>query len=227
MARKIDTHFMIPFQAALDLVKDSDAGQIFKALNRYRVNCKREVMKKASLQFLYDTYCDAIDEDRKLYLDVCNKNAENVKKRWDKTPPQATSSPIESSPINNNNKNEVNVVDALNKQKSFSEQAKADSVWLERICMNAHIAYKIDKTKVIEAIDIFANIAAVETAPPLSYSDFKIRFRQYLDSHGKSLKNQQNATNTENIRSNKTGFINACETIDQIPCDIDFRQSGF
>lgn len=65
---------------------DEEAGRLFKSLFPYgREEIKPDFDKSPALAMAFDILSMAIDRDKEKYVKRCQKNRENIKKRWGKT----------------------------------------------------------------------------------------------------------------------------------------------
>lgn len=62
---------------------DDEAGKLFKSLYRYSMNKEEPTFEKRSiLSMAFKAIRTAIDISNKKYQEKCEKNAENINKRW-------------------------------------------------------------------------------------------------------------------------------------------------
>jgi len=68
----------------IDQLTDEEAGQIFKAI--YEYECNKNIIKfNKYLQIIFTQFKIELDKNAKLYDERCQKNRENVQKRWENT----------------------------------------------------------------------------------------------------------------------------------------------
>lgn len=69
----------------LDLLTDEQVGRLFRALIKY-VSLDEDISETEDIavKLLFSVMKSAIDENNAKYANKCKKNAENVRKRWDK-----------------------------------------------------------------------------------------------------------------------------------------------
>ncbi len=87
---------------------DDEAGKLFKSLFPYgRENIKPDFESSPALAMAFDILSMAIDSDKKQYYQRCEKNRENIVKRWNKnnTTEYDRIPPITKDTNNNNNSN--------------------------------------------------------------------------------------------------------------------------
>ncbi len=80
---------------------DDEAGRLFKSLFPYgREEIKPNFDKSPALAMAFDILSMAIDRDKGKYVKRCEKNRENVKKRWDKTVNQSNANVYDGKQLN-------------------------------------------------------------------------------------------------------------------------------
>ena len=68
----------------IDQLTDEEAGKIFKAI--YEYECNKNIIKfNKYLQIIFTQFKIELDKNAKLYDERCQKNRENVQKRWENT----------------------------------------------------------------------------------------------------------------------------------------------
>lgn len=84
-------------------LSDEEAGKLFKSLFPYgREEIKPDFEKNPALAMAFDILSMAIDRDKERYVNRCEKNRENVKKRWDKTRKQSNTTVYDGKQSNTN-----------------------------------------------------------------------------------------------------------------------------
>ena len=80
------TAFVLPKsqKEIIDQLTDEEAGKIFKAIYEYEVN-KNIYKFNKYLQIIFTQFKIELDKNAKLYEERCQKNRENVQKRWENT----------------------------------------------------------------------------------------------------------------------------------------------
>lgn len=80
---------------------DEEAGKLFKSLFPYgKEAIKPDFDESPALAMAFDILSMAIDRDNERYVKKCEKNRENIKKRWEKTGKQTNTSVYESKQSN-------------------------------------------------------------------------------------------------------------------------------
>ena len=82
---------------------DDEAGKLFKSLFPYgRESIKPDFDRNPALAMAFDILSMAIDRDKEKYVNRCEKNRENVKKRWSKTGKQSNTNVCNDKQSNTN-----------------------------------------------------------------------------------------------------------------------------
>lgn len=80
---------------------DEEAGKLFKSLFPYgKKAIKPNFEESPALAMAFDILSMAIDRDNERYVKKCEKNRENIKKRWEGTGKQSNTSVYESNQLN-------------------------------------------------------------------------------------------------------------------------------
>ncbi len=73
------------FGAVLNMLTDSEAGQIIKAVFDYEINSKEPQFSDRTMQIVFFDIKRFLDTNRENYKRICRSRSENAKKRWEKS----------------------------------------------------------------------------------------------------------------------------------------------
>lgn len=84
-------------------LQDEEAGRLFKSLFPYgREEIKPDFKNNPALAMAFDIFSMAIDRDKEKYVKRCEKNRENIGKRWAKAGKQSNTSVYKGKQSNTN-----------------------------------------------------------------------------------------------------------------------------
>lgn len=132
------TAFVLPKsqKEIVDQLTDEEAGKIFKAIYEYEVN-KNIYKFNKYLQIIFTQFKIELDKNAKLYEERCQRNRENVQKRWENTnvyerirPNTNDTNKIKENKIK---ENKIYIEREINKERDNSHVAIATTPTLSEI----------------------------------------------------------------------------------------------
>lgn len=106
---------------------DEDAGKLFKSLFPYgRKKIKPNFEESPALAMAFDILSMAIDRDNDKYVKRCEKNRENIEKRWKNKPKQSNTN------VYGSNQSNTNYTD-MDKDRDMDRDMDMDSINYQQI----------------------------------------------------------------------------------------------